>query len=191
MKTYRSQSELILEYYMNRPNIDIPHQEAVDWATVEWKKLTGKVLRDPDRAIRKMSQQGKLVKVGKGTYRYDPDHVVKRVLEDFSSTQKKQILERDGFKCVICGRGPSDGVELQVDHVKPKDFGGEATIDNGQTLCAQHNFLKKNYSQTEAAKRVFVNMRKLARSLDDKKLVNFTDEILAIYEKYDVDAHIT
>ena len=43
--------------------------------------------------------------------------------------------------------GKKDGVELHIDHIKPKDFGGEATIENGQTLCAQHNFIKKNLKQ--------------------------------------------
>jgi len=31
---------------------------------------------------------------------------------------------------VICGRGKKDGVDLHIDHIKPKDFGGEATIEN-------------------------------------------------------------
>ena len=46
-----------------------------------------------------------------------------------------------------------DGVELQVDHIKPKDKGGKATFENGQTLCATHNFRKKNYRQTETGKK--------------------------------------
>ncbi len=46
---------------------------------------------------------------------------------------------------MICGRGKSDGVEIQADHIKPKELGGKAEIANGQTLCAQHNFQKKYY----------------------------------------------
>lgn len=190
MQKYTSQSGLILEYYKQRPGQDIPHSEAVDWATDEWQKLTGKILRDPDRAIRKMAQEGQLVKVAKGVYRYDPDFVQKRALEDFTPEQKKQILERDNYRCVVCGRGVAEGVELQIDHIKPKDFGGKATLENGQTLCAQHNFLKKNYSQTETAKRLFVRLHKSASDLDDKNLVDFTKEVLDLYEKYDIDSHI-
>ena len=70
---------------------------------------------------------------------------VKKNIADFTSTQKKQILKRDNYKCVICGRGLKDGVELHIDHIKAKDFGGEAILENGQTLCAQHNILKKNF----------------------------------------------
>ena len=48
-----SQKALILSYYTKRSGKDVNHQDAVDWATAEWKRLTGKVFRDPDRAIRK------------------------------------------------------------------------------------------------------------------------------------------
>ncbi|WP_235852195.1 HNH endonuclease [Helicobacter mehlei] len=44
-------------------------------------------------------------------------------LEDFSPALKKQILERDGYACVICGAGQKEGMELHVDHIKPKDLG--------------------------------------------------------------------
>ena len=143
-KKSQSQLELLMEFFKNNPNRDIPHPEIVDWATSEWQKRTGNIFRDPDRGIRQLHQKGYLIKVKKGVYHYNPDGVKQRNLEDFSAAQKAKILKRDGYKCVICGRGKKEGVDLQVDHIKPKDFGGEATIENGQTLCAQHNFIKKN-----------------------------------------------
>ncbi len=75
---------------------------------------------------------------------------------DFTELQKQEIMKRDSYRCVFCGRGREHGVELQVGYIKPKDQGGKATIDNGVTLCAQHNFQKKNYSQTESGKRFFI-----------------------------------
>ncbi len=185
-----TQSELLMKYFMEHPNQDIKHPEVVDWVTEEYKKLTGEVFRDPDRGIRKLAQQGILQKIRKGVYRYDPAHVITRELEDFTPAQKKQILERDGYKCVICGRGREHGVELQVDHIKPKDFGGKATIENGQTLCAQHNFLKKNYKQTETGKKMFIRLLGLARELKDAKIIAFCEDILAVYEKHDINGHI-
>ena len=125
-----SQREIIMEYFKRHPNRNIKHPEIVDWATAEYEKRTGKKFRDPDREIRKLSQEGQLIKISKGIYRYDPKAVKRRDLEDFTPVQKSQILKRDGYKCVICGRGPKDGVELQVDHIKPKDLGGRATIAN-------------------------------------------------------------
>ena len=38
-----------------------------------------------------MAQSGFLIKVKKGVYRYDPDHVIKRELEDFTEAQKEAI----------------------------------------------------------------------------------------------------
>ena len=185
-----TQEEIIREYFISHPNRDIEHPEVVDWVTEEYKKRTGNVLRDPDRAIRKMAQSGFLIKVKKGVYRYDPDHVIKRELEDFTEAQKEAIKKRDGYKCVICGLGPANGVEIQVDHIRPKDLGGKAEIDNGQTLCAKHNFRKKNYGQTEMSKKMFVNMYNSAKKIDDKETLEFCTDILEVYEKRHIDDHI-
>lgn len=140
-----TQRDLIIEFFTKNPKRNIEHPEIVDWATEEWKNRTGEIFRDPDRQIRKLSQEGMLQKISKGVYRYDPDFIVNRKLEDFTTAQKLEILQKDNYRCVICGKGKEDGVELHVDHIKPKDLGGKATIENGQTLCAQHNFKKKNY----------------------------------------------
>jgi len=179
-----------MEYFKKNPGRDIKHPEIVDWVTVEWNKRTGKVFRDPDRGIRSLSQNGLLIKVAKGIYRYDPDLVVKRELEDFSPAQKLAIMKRDNFRCVVCGRGVGDGVEIQVDHIKPKDRGGKATIENGETLCAQHNFQKKNYKQTESGKRFFLRLYEAAKANNDKQLEDFCRQILEVYEKNNVNGHI-
>lgn len=185
-----TQEEIIKEYFVANPNRDIKHPEVVDWVTEEYKKRTGNVLRDPDRAIRKMAQNGFLIKVAKGIYRYDPNYIFQRDLEDFTEEQKEIIKKRDGYKCVICGLGPKNGVEIQVDHIKPKDLGGKAEIDNGQTLCAMHNFRKKNYSQFELGKKFFITTYNKAKSLNDESVMSFCKEILAVYEKYNIDSHI-
>ncbi len=185
-----TQMEIIKKYFEEHPNRDIGHPEVVDYVTAEYLRLTGNVLRDPDRAIRKLSQEGFLIKVKKGVYRYDPNFVMKRDLEDFTEAQKEIIRKRDGYKCVICGLGPENGVELQVDHILPKDKGGKATIENGQTLCAKHNFRKKNYGQTEMSKKMFVNMYSTAKKNGDNDTLAFCSDILEIYEKHKIDEHI-
>ena len=185
-----SQEQLIQEYYVNNPNRDIGHEEAVDWLVREYQERTGEVFRDPDRVIRKLSQSGFLIKVSKGVHRYDPDFIRERQLEDFSADQKAEILKRDGSKCVICGKGKADGVELHIDHVKPKDLGGKAEILNGQTLCAQHNFLKKNLKQTETGKKMFIRLYELAKEKDDQNTIAFCKAILDVYEEYGINEHI-
>jgi hypothetical protein len=186
----RSQLDLIMEYFKKNPRRDIKHPEIVDWVVAEWKRRTGKVFRDPDRGIRRLSQDGLLIKVSKGIYRYDPDFVAKRDLEDFTEAQKQEIMRRDNYRCVVCGRGIADGVELQVDHIKPKDQGGKAEVINGETLCAQHNFQKKNYKQTESGKRFFIRLYEAAKAHNDKQLQDFCSQILEVYEINKVNSHI-
>ena len=186
-----SQKDLVKEYFKKHPNRNIKHPEVVDWLTKEWQKRTGgEVFRDPDRAIRMLSQEGFLQKISKGIYRYDPNFVVHRELEDFTPAQKEEIMKRDKYRCVVCGKGKADGIELQVDHIKPKDFGGKATIENGQTLCAQHNYKKKNYKQTETGKKMFIRLYELAKSLGDNKTKKFCAEILEVFEKNNMNGHI-
>ena len=62
------QAELLMEYFKRNPNREIAHPEIVDWAVAEYKRRTGEVFRDPDRAIRKLSQEGQLIKIRKGVY---------------------------------------------------------------------------------------------------------------------------
>lgn len=190
MKTSITQKELLIEFFKNNPNRNIEHPEVVDWVTQEYKKRTGLVFRDPDRGIRKLHQSGFLIKVKKGVYRYEPELEQYKELEDFTEKQKSEILKRDGYKCVICGKGIKDGVELHVDHIKPKDLGGKATIENGQTLCSQHNFLKKNLKQTETGKKMFIRLYELAKKENNQKLIEFTSQILEVYEANDINGHI-
>lgn len=110
--------------------------------------------------------------------------------ENFSVEQKKFIFERDKFKCSMCGNGKRDGVKLYISFIKPRDKGGKATLENGQVLCSQHNFLKKNLNQTESGKKMFINLYNLAKSSGDKKLIDFTKQILKTYEKFDINGHI-
>lgn len=180
-----------MEYFKANPNRDIEHPEVVDWLTKEYQKRTGKVFRDPDRGIRSLHQKGYLVKIAKGVYRYDPQNVILRDdLEDFTPELKRRILARDNYQCVICGMGKKEGVELHIDHVKPKDLGGKATMENGQTLCAMHNFLKKNLRQTETGKKMFIRILDEARKNDEERLIKFIEEVLELYEKHDINGHI-
>ncbi len=173
MSKKRSISDLIKEYFKAHPKQDLRHGPVVDWVEKEYLKLERRKPRDTWRAIRKLHEEGFLIKVEKGVYRYDPDAVEQRELDDFTLEQKGQILKRDGYKCVVCGRGRRDGVELHVDHIKPKYLGGESTIDNGQTLCAQHNFIKKTLRQTETGKKMFIRLYELAKREKNKELRKF------------------
>jgi len=186
----KSISDLIWEYFQKHPNKDLQHGPVVDWVEERYLKLYGKKPRDTWRAIRKLHQDGRLIKVKKGIYRYDPKYVRDVDLLDFSPEIKEKIFDRDNYRCVVCGRGPVDGVEICADHIKPKDKGGDNSINNGQTLCAEHNLMKKNYSQTEAGKRYFIKMYKQAVAQRDEKMVKFCREVFDAYDKYSINGHI-
>ncbi len=124
------------------------------------------------------------------SYNYNPNNINKKNLEDFSTKQKKEILKRDNHQCAICGRSEQDGVELHVDHIKPKDLGGKAIIENGQILCSQHNFLKKNLKQTETGKKMFIRLYELAKKEKNKALQDFCTDVLQVYENHDINGHI-
>jgi predicted restriction endonuclease len=185
-----SQNELIKKFFIKHKNRDIKHAEVVDWLTSEYKKITGKVFRDPDRGIRKLYQEGFLIKVRKGVYKYDSKVATKKEFDTFTHKQKDEILKRDGYKCVICGKGINDGCELQIDHIRPRDKGGNSTIENGQTLCSQHNFLKKNLNETETGKKMYIRLYELAKKENNEELVRFTTDILKVYDKHGINGHI-
>jgi 5-methylcytosine-specific restriction endonuclease McrA len=185
-----TQADLIMEYFKAYPGRDIPHAEIVKWAYEEHQKRMDKPFADPDRTIRKLHQSGQLIKVKKGVYRYDPQYTQVRNLEDFTPAVREAIYKRDNYRCVICGLGRANGVEIHADHVKPKDKGGQATLENGQTLCAPHNFRKKNYNQTESGKRMFIRLYEAAESVDDKGMMAFCRDILKVYQKHDINGHI-
>jgi len=186
----KSISELIMEYFKAHPKQDLEHAPVVDWVEEQYVKLTGKKPRDTWRAIRKLHQEGKLIKVKKGIYKYDPDYVHSEELFDFPYDVKEAIFRRDNYRCVVCGLGIKDGVEICADHIVPKDKGGTNTAENGQTLCTQHNLIKKNYSQTEAGKRYFIKIYEQAIKNDDIKMINFCKQIFDAYNKHKINKHI-
>jgi len=54
---------------------------------------------------------------------------------------RHQVLKRDRFRCVICGRSPATDLtcQLHVDHVLAFSRGGKTRLDNLPSLCADCN----------------------------------------------------
>ena len=59
-----------------------------------------------------------------------------------TTRQRFMILERDGFRCVYCGRS-SDEVALEIDHYTPVSKGGASDPDNLVTACRDCNSGKR------------------------------------------------
>ncbi len=69
-----------------------------------------------------------------------------KTTRDINLRLRFKVMQRDNFKCCICGKSPatSPGVTLHIDHIKPWSKGGETTIDNLQTLCSECNLGKSD-----------------------------------------------
>lgn len=190
MAETKTVNDLVIEYFQEHPKQELSHGPVVDWVTQQYLKEHDKPPRDPWRAIRKLHQEGKLIKVKKGVYLYDPHHIKEADLFDFPPKIKAAIFRRDNYRCVVCNRGTSDGVELCADHKKPKDKGGDNSVENGQTLCMEHNLMKKNYSQTEAGKRYFIGIYDQAIANGDQKMIKFCTDVFDVYNKHGINGHI-
>lgn len=118
----------------------------------------------------------------------------------YSGKLRAAILERDGHKCVLCGKTPADGIRLEVDHIIEFEDGGETTYDNGQTLCAECNKGKSAEKQvsatdefitlTEFGKRVGAHRNTIAEEIKKGRIdadrvtgkINYTTEILKWFQ---------
>ena len=190
-----SQVDFVKQFFLSRPMRAIPHAESKRDIENSYQTMYGRRIEDVDRAIRQLHQEGLLVKVRNGVYMFDPDFDHDREdLEDFSAEDRAAVLARDGFQCVVCDSRRAEGAELHVDHIRPKNRGGRAIQENGQTLCSRHNFLKKTTGQMSFGKRVFVELRKTARASSvegSSVLEEFCTEVLAVYERYQIDDQLT
>ena len=188
-----SQKEFVKAWFRKNPDREIASAEFKSVIEGLYEKEFGKRFEDVDRQIRHLNQEGFLIKVKKGVFKYVPGAEHHRVLEDFTQAQRNEILKRDGYKCVICGFGKAEGMDLQVDHIKAKELGGKADISNGQTLCAKHNFMKKVSSQTETGKKMFIRLLEASRESDEPnkaELVAFCEDTLEVFEKHGINGHI-
>lgn len=61
---------------------------------------------------------------------------------EISDSLRYDVLNRDGFACVICGAKKSQGARLHVDHIVPVSRGGKSEISNLRTLCERCNIGK-------------------------------------------------
>ncbi len=172
-------NDYIIEYFEQHPNKDVEHGDVVDYVF----KFIPKA-RDPWRAIRKLYQEGWLIKVRKGVYKRIPGYKGHNVLAPFSPEIKEAIFKRDDYICVVCGNGKHNGYEIHADHIKPQNMGGESTLENGQTLCSEHNLMKKRYGTTYFLKKYSETMIERAMEYNDKKTESLFKDILKIIEKH-------
>lgn len=87
-------------------------------------------------------------------YEYDYEYINIRLLNDVQFDKRKEqkkknrsdmnyklryeILKRDKYKCVLCGKKAQD-TQIEIDHIKPIVNGGNNNKNNLRTLCFECN----------------------------------------------------
>lgn len=175
-------TDYIKKYFEAHPSKEIEHGKVVDYVFKFLPKA-----RDPWRAIRKLYQEGWLIQVRKGVYKRIPGYKGHNVLTPFPRDVKEKIFKRDNYRCVICGNGLHNGYEICADHVKPQAKGGQSIFENGQTLCSEHNLMKKRYGEIEFLDKYSKRIIERARQYKDKKTENMFEEILEVLKRYKSD----
>ncbi|WP_439242405.1 HNH endonuclease [Lonepinella sp. BR2474] len=66
------------------------------------------------------------------------DNIIKPKKQKIPNRLRKQVFERDEYRCVSCGTH----LDLTCDHIHPESKGGETTLDNLQTMCRSCNSRK-------------------------------------------------
>ena len=62
------------------------------------------------------------------------------------------VMQRDDYKCQMCGATTDDGVKLHIDHIIPWSKGGSNDEDNLQVLCHKCNLAKHNRIDLKATR---------------------------------------
>lgn len=100
-------------------------------------KMGNEILADdfvlPDREKQKTLQKNKI------EYKLENSRNV-------SLRLRLQVLSRDNFRCIFCGKSPATNLstKLHIDHIKPFSQGGKSILENLQTLCEECNLGKSD-----------------------------------------------
>ena len=112
----------------------------VMFAAVLWgiETIVTMFIRDHKKAKRKQAREKRRLENQDRRMANDAEHA------KVTRAMRYDVLRRDNFHCVRCGRGREDGVKLHVDHIVPVSRGGKLVMSNLQTLCEDCNCGKGN-----------------------------------------------
>ncbi len=112
----------------------------VMFAAVLWgiETIVTMFIRDHKKAKRKQAREKRRLEYQDRRMANDAEHA------KVTRAMRYDVLRRDNFHCVRCGRGREDGVKLHVDHIVPVSRGGKTAMSDLQTLCEDCNCGKGN-----------------------------------------------
>jgi hypothetical protein len=65
-----------------------------------------------------------------------------------------RVMQRDQFRCCLCGRSQREEAVLEIDHIIPWSGGGRTILENLQTLCFMCNKGKSNDLGSESPRSI-------------------------------------
>ena len=142
MPKKESGKSIILEYLKQRVGEWVSNTDLRAAAHSKGLMLTN----DVPRTIRLLRQEGWKIDVrgdGYVTLTSLEKESARGTRKAVSARLRYEIFSRDDFRCQTCGRGATDGVKLNVDHIVPVDWDGTNEVSNLMTLCEECNSGKK------------------------------------------------
>ena len=117
--------------------------------TVGWKRAINLVLSDK---VKVLKYSDRVINCVERAFRVPAVvlliRIVRMVYKHRVPYSKKNVLVRDGFKCVYCGK---EGKDLTVDHVLPRSRGGKNDFENCVACCKKCNDRKGAKTPREAS----------------------------------------
>jgi ATP adenylyltransferase len=106
-----------------------------------------------------------------------------------SGTIRYEVLKRAAFRCELCGVS-ADEKALEVDHITPKNLGGQDSINNYQALCYSCNATKRDRDDADFREMKHIyncrNSSCLFCNIDKKRIVSENNLCYSINDKYPV-----
>lgn len=92
-----------------------------------------------------------------------------------------QIFSRDKFRCIYCGSSTDEGKRLTIDHIYPRNEGGQNDVYNLITSCLDCNVSK---GASMLSKELIVELWERNRKMDEEiGLISKYDELKAYFDK--------
>ena len=184
-----NQVDFAFEWFRRQPRREFTPEEIRELLPTAYRNEVGKGFSDPNRAARELVQKGRLQRTQKGSkqrFWYDPN--LDNQPEQFTEEEKIQILERDDYRCRICGKGAATGTSVYVGYAKSIRRGGKLDVENGRALCGVHRWVLETAQDSPESAANFRRLReKLPQIGQSSNATNFWNEFVALLERYGVD----
>ena len=98
---------------------------------------------------------------------YEANQKRKQQMRYVSAAKRKQVLERDGHRCVYCSANLLTE-PLAIDHKVPVSVGGTSDVDNLQATCRTCNARKKGFTNSDPDIRKYFSRRQGIDQIESK-----------------------